>query len=229
MILSVVSGLPLPELRRSVETSFGALPAAAAPPIAPTPPAAGPAEVTRPQEKAQVALLAARALPPAAALPDEVEVLVDVLSARLGLELRETQGLAYSVGAGLGQIPGLAPGEAGFSLVTLQIATAAENRERARSGLRAELERLAAQPPGEGEVFRAVNGRWGRELMRDLARIHQAYRLGLREHLGLAPFAADAARVARQRAAGPARLAELTRQYLLQDDWIWALAGGGLQ
>lgn len=229
MILSVVSGLPLATLRRSVEARFGALPAVPGISLAATPLAAGPAELTRPLEKTQVALLAARALPPAAALPDELEVLVDVLSARLGLELREVQGLAYSVGAGLSTVPGLAVDEPGFSLVTLQIATAAENREQARRGMQAELERLATSPPSGDEVFRAVNGRWGRELMRDLSRIHQAYRLGLREHLGLDPFAADTERVARQRAAEPAQLAGLARQFLLQDDWIWALAGGGLQ
>ena len=229
MILSVVSGLPLPTLRRSVEARFGALPAAPGIPLAATPLGGGPAQLERPLEKAQVALLAARMLPPAPALPDEVEVLVDVLSARLALELRETQGLAYSVGAGLSYVPGLAGGEPGFSLITLQIATAAENREQARLGMQAELERMAAAPPSSEEVFRAVNGRWGRELMRDLSRIHQAYRLGLREHLGLAPFGQDDERVARQRATAPADLAELARQFLLQDDWIWAFAGGGLQ
>jgi len=229
MILSVVSGLPLPTLRRTVEARFGALPASpgAEPPS--TTLSVGPAEVLRPQDKAQVALLAARVLPPAGEQPDALEVLVDVLSARLALELREKQGLAYSVGAGLSLAPGLSGEEPGFGLVTLQMATGAENRERARAGLRAELERLASEPPDAGEVFRAVNGRWGRELMRDLARIHQAYRLGLLEHLGLAPFAGDAERVARQRAATPAELAALARQYLLQDDWTWVFAGGGLQ
>jgi len=229
MILSVVSGLPLSTLRRSVETRFGTLPAAPGIPLSPTTVAVGPAELRRPLEKAQVALLAARALPPAAALPEEVEVLVDVLSARLALELREVQGLAYSVGAGLSFVPGLAGGEPGFTLATLQIATGAENREQARRGMQAELERLATAPPSGEEVFRAVNGRWGRELMRDLSRIHQAYRLGLREHLGLAPFVQDTERVARQRTAEPALLAGSARQFLLQDDWIWTLAGGGLQ
>ncbi len=229
MILSVVSGLPLPTLRHSVEARFGGLPAAPGIPLGATSLGAGPAEIERPLEKAQVALLAARSLPPAPALPDEVEVLVDVLSARLALELRETQGLAYSVGAGLSSVPGLAAGEPGFSLITLQIATAVENREQARLGMQAELERMATAPPSREEVFRAVNGRWGRELMRDLSRIHQAYRIGLREHLGLAPFGQDEERVARQRAATPADLAQLARQFLLQDDWIWAFAGGGLQ
>jgi len=229
MILSVVSGLPLPALRRMVEARFGALPSGAGGELPSTALAAGPAEVLRPQDKSQVMVIAARVLPPAGAQPDALEVLVDVLSARLGLELREKQGLAYSVGAGLSQAPGLAADEPGFGLITLQIATGAENRERARAGLRGELERLATEPPGREEVFRAVNGRWGRELMRDLARIHQAYRLGLREHLGLDPFATDVQRVARQRSAEPAELAALARQYLLQDDWIWVLAGGGLQ
>ena len=87
--------------------------------------------------------------------------------------------------------------------------------------------------PGNKEMFGTLGDSapdtWGRELMRDLSRIHQAYQLGLREHLGLDPFAGSEGRVAKQRAIPPAELAALARQYLLQDDWLWVLAGGGLQ
>ena len=231
MVLSVVSGLPLERLRGIVRERFGALtrpeeplalPASALQP--------GPGELRHPMEdKAQVALIAARLTPPAGDLPDGLEVLVDVLSARMALELREKQGLAYSVGAGLRLVPGLAAGEHGYGQVTLQMSTGADNLEQARTGMQAELERMGAEPPSAEEVFRAVNGRWGRELMRDLSRIHQAYQLGLREHLGLDPFAGSEGRVAKQRAIPPAELAALARQYLLQDDWLWVLAGGGLQ
>ncbi len=231
MVLSIVSGLPLKELRETVRRSFGELDEASeslAP--APTLPGKGPVELSEPMDKAQVALLAARVLGPQDESPPELRVLVDVLSARMALELREKQGLAYSLGAGLRYVPGLAPDEQDFGLLTLRISTGAENREQARRGIMAELERMASEPPSEEEIFRAVNGRWGRELMRDLSRIHQAYRIGLAEHLGKGdPFDGPSREVASQRSVAPERLAVLARQFLLQNDWIWVQAGGGLQ
>ncbi len=230
MILSVVSSKPLGELRRIVRNGFGDLGGdirAAGP--APTAVGGGPAELSRPMDKAQVSLLAARKVGPSNSASPELRVLVDVLSARMALELREKQGLAYSLGAGLRYVPGLAEGEEGFGLLSMSISTGAENREQARRGMIAELERLVSEPPSEEEIFRAVNGRWGRELMRDLSRIHQAYRMGLSEHLGKDPFDGPSRNVVRQREADPAHLAELARQILLQDDWIWVQAGGGLE
>ena len=65
--------------------------------------------------------------------------------------------------------------------------------------------------------------------LRALAHLLRYPDAGLREHLGLDPFAGSEGRVAKQRAIPPAELAALARQYLLQDDWLWVLAGGGLQ
>ena len=229
MILSVVSGLPLGDLRSIVRDSFGELICTAEPVSLPeTRLNADPIEIRKPMDKSQVALIAARITESPATAAPELQVLVDVLSARMALELREKQGLAYSLGAGLRDIPGLATGEDGFGLLSLRIATATENREQARQGLVAELERMAGEPPREEEVFRAVNGRWGRQLMRDLSRIHQAYRMGLAEHLGADPFSGPSTIVDAQRNADSERLGELARQILLQDDWSWVLAGGGL-
>ena len=230
MILSVVSSKPLGELRRIVRRSFGELGGdVRADGPAPASLGGGPVELSHPMDKSQVSLIAACRLGTPDSAPPELGVLVDVLSARMALELREKQGLAYSLGAGLRYVPGLAEGEEGFGLLSMSISTAAENRERARKGMMAELERMASEPPSEEEIFRAVNGRWGRELMRDLSRIHQAYRMGLSEHLGLDPFEGSSRKVARQRQSDPAQLADLARQILLQDDWIWVQAGGGLE
>jgi len=228
MILSVVTSRPAGEVLGLVEDAFGALPRLDCPPIPASRPQAGPHEEHCPLDKAQVSILATRVTPPAAEIDPALRVLVDVLSARLGLELRETRGLAYSVGAGLRFVPGLAPGAAGFGLLTLQMSTGAENLTRAREGMTEELRRLAAEPPSPVEIARATGGRRGRELMRDLARIHQAYRMGLREHLGLDPFAWREEQEVLGREITPADLAAQAGELSRRDDWIWILAGGGL-
>ncbi len=228
MILSVVTSRPASKILGQVRRHFSAL-AGSPGVLPPSELSRGPAELVLPMEKEQVALLARRVVPGEPEDEGGLRVLVDVLSARMALELRERQGLAYSLGAGLRFVPGLADGESGFGLITLQISTGAENRERARVGMLAELTRLRDEPPGEQEIFRAVNGRWGRELMRNLSRIHQAYRLGLAEHRGEDPFAESRQKVASQRQVRSEDLARLAEDYLLQDDWVWVLAGGGLE
>jgi len=146
----------------------------------------------------------------------------------LGLELREKQGLAYSVGASLLSVPGLATGEKGFSLLSMSMSTATENREIAREGMEAELRRLVDEPPAPGELLRAVNGSWGRLLMRNLSRIYQAYHMGLAEHLGEDPFTVPGGNIGLQREVSPQALAALADKELLSRDWLWVYAGGGL-
>jgi len=227
MVLSVVTGRPLGETLKDLRRSFATL-EAGGPELPASGPNAGPAELSFPMDKEQVALRATRLLPPAPELDESMSTLVSILSARMGLELREKQGLAYSVGAGLRSVPGLADGERGFSQISLAMATAAENREAARAGMEAELRRMVEEPPTEQEIFRAVNGRWGRLLMRNLSRIHQAYRMGLAEHLGQDPFAPAGGRIGHQREVSSAELAGLAEETLLKDDWVWVLSGGGL-
>ncbi|MDP6668968.1 MAG: pitrilysin family protein [Candidatus Krumholzibacteria bacterium] len=227
MILSVVSGLPMKDLEKQVKRHFAALPFRGGP-LKACSPKPGPQRLESPMEKEQVAILLSRLLPPLAELDPAFPALVSILSARMALELREKQGLAYSVGAGMRSVPGLAPGEKGFTRLSLSISTGSHNREQALEGMRAELRGMVENPPSEEEIFRAVNGKWGRELMRNLSRIHQAYRMGLAEHLGNDPFAAPGGDLQAQRESGPDHLATLARQTLLSDDWMEVLAGGGL-
>ncbi len=228
MILSVATGLPMDDALAILRREFGgfkalgeALPA--------TELSTGPEEIVLPMDKQQVALRATRLLPESAALDPSLPALVSILSARLALELREKQGLAYSVGASLGSRPGLAEDEPGFSLLVMAMSTGADNRDVAMAGMRAELQRMVDDPPSSREIYRAVNGTWGRLLMRNLSRIYQAYSMGLAAHLGEDPFAAPGGNIDRQREASPQELSALAKEILLADDWIWVMAGGGLE
>lgn len=68
---------------------------------------------------------------------------------RLFLELRDRQGLAYTVSAS--NVEGLAEGH-----FTIYIATAPDKLERAREGIFEEIERLTQQPPGRESLERAI-------------------------------------------------------------------------
>ncbi len=80
-----------------------------------------------------------------------LEIVAQILAGqggRLFLELRDRQGLAYTVTAANAE--GLAPGT-----MSVYIATSPEKLEQARRGLFAELERLLESPPEEAELERA--------------------------------------------------------------------------
>ncbi len=229
MILSIVSSRTLGDLQKMVKSSFGGLQRGNAPLPSAALAATGPHSGVHPMEKAQVAILGTRLLPPKGETDPQLPVLVRILSSRMALELREKQGLAYSLGAGLRFTPGLGEADPGFGQLSVQISTGAENRERAKAGIEMEIERMVNSPPTEEEIFRAVNGAWGRELMRHLSRIHQAYSMGLAEHLGEDPFADSEERAALQRECRPEELAALAEKNLLTGSWIWTEAGGGLE
>jgi zinc protease len=123
---------------------------------------------------------------------------------RLFLELRDRQGLAYSVSAS--NVEGVAPG-----FFAVYIATAPEKLEAARTGLLAELERLLQDAPSEAELDAArehLVGNHAIDQQRASARALQValdvlYGLGAEAHLEYpervrAVSREDVARVARR-------------------------------
>lgn len=111
--------------------------------------------------------------PDAAAL----HVLNAILSERLAVELREKQGLAYSVGSELQQ-------ERDYGWLEVRLGTRAEAAEEARRGLQVVIRKLAAGDIANDERDRAVNGIWGSTLRQRLSRIGQAFYRGLDELRG---------------------------------------------
>ncbi len=106
-----------------------------------------------------------------------LDVATEILSSRLALELREVQGLAYSVGAGLSTAP-----DFGWFLVTM--GTGTDNYQVAYDGIMAEIAKMKDAPVSEEELRRAINSIWGSSLTRQLSRINQAYYMTFYEFMG---------------------------------------------
>jgi zinc protease len=111
--------------------------------------------------------------PDAAAL----RVLNAILSERLAVELREKQGLAYSVGSDLQQ-------ERDYGWLEVRMGTRAEAAEQAREGLLAVVHKLAGGEISAEERERAINGMWGSLLRQRLSRIGQCFYRGIDEVRG---------------------------------------------
>lgn len=176
MIVSVVTSLPVKEVAQKIEERFAPL-----------------ARSTRPvEEPPKVGVTAADKLfsleqgvtqayirtgytvhvPPADRAP--LQVALSLLSSDLAFDLRETRGLAYSIGAGV-----TFSGET--AAISAAMGTSPENIDEALQGIRAYLGRkLSRDDVDNNDVARTVNSLIGRGLMRRLSRPNQAYRLGLR-------------------------------------------------
>lgn len=102
-----------------------------------------------------------------------LSIAVSVLSDAIAFDLRETRGLAYSVGAGV-------VFRGGAAAISASIGTSPENLEEAEKGIREHFDRFRAIETIEArELERAVNGILGRMNMRRLSRPNQTFRAGL--------------------------------------------------
>lgn len=129
-------------------------------------------------DKEQIAIFLGSTLPGAESEETAaLRVATSILSQRLYLNLREKQGLAYSVGAGM-----ITDRKFGWYYCT--IGTAPENRQKALDGIMLEIEKLKLDGPTPAEVSKARNHIWGRLMAAKLSRINQAYYLCLNEFLG---------------------------------------------
>jgi len=132
-------------------------------------------------EKEQIMLYLGSPTPGAAS--DEaisLAIATSILSNRLGLTLREKQGLAYSVGASTVI-------DKDFGWFYAAIGTSVENYQKALDGIVFQIEKLKLDGPTHRELNRARNYMWGHLMSAKLSRINQAYYLGVDEYLGRQP------------------------------------------
>lgn len=183
IILSIVSGRSVEEVLGWIDSTFALLPKTGF--------VSQQAEQPEPVpdirsahtdlEKEQIMLYMGSPTPGAAS--DEaisLSVASSILSSRLGLTLREKQGLAYSVGSG-------AVLDRNFGWFYAAIGTAAENYQKALDGITFQIEKLKLDGPTQAELNRARNKMWGSLMSAKLSRINQAYYLAVDEYLGREP------------------------------------------
>ena len=140
-----------------------------------------------------------------------------VLSDRLQMDLRETQGLAYSIGSGLAPLGG------GRELLAISIGTAPANLERAEEEIRRVVAELREGPVPTDELERIVAARKGRILMRRLPRQNQAFYDGLRILFG-APTGGDLEFLEALGEVTPEEVVKAARRYMNSSQWAVAIA-----
>lgn len=216
LIVSIVSGLSAEAAISAAKETLGQLPAGVPSERAASLPATrGIREVRDHLGKPQAQLLLGKVA--SAVGPRErfaLEIAGSILSAKLFGTLREQEGLAYSVDAGV-SFP------QGGTLFLVGMGTAPQNVERAKTGILREWKSVAEAPPTREEVTRRANGLAGRLTMRMLSSINRAYYLGLAEFRGWGP---DYAEVYRQSllSVTPDEVTDVLRKYLGQDDYVLA-------
>jgi predicted Zn-dependent peptidase len=102
---------------------------------------------------------------------------VDLLSNNMAFELRERQGLAYSVGAGVAFYDDRARLSAG-------IGTRVENIDAARQGMESAIREFDSHAIAKDDILKLTKKDVGRQRMRQITRIGQAYALTMDELAG---------------------------------------------
>ena len=114
-------------------------------------------------------------------LPEEdkapLKVANALLSENMSFELRERQGLAYSMGSSAG-----IQDDWGYLIVSM--GTGAQNIETALNGIKDQLAKAAEGSYSQREVTKAINSYNGRRNMRLLTSINRAYYMGLHTFKG---------------------------------------------
>lgn len=111
-------------------------------------------------------------------------VLENIFNDRLAFNLREKQGLAYSLGMGFHKYHG-----AQWYRITM--GTRPENIERAVMGIREEIRVIRETTFDREEVQKTINAMLGRRGMRRLDRVSQAYYISMNVLDGKEPEADD--------------------------------------
>jgi zinc protease len=181
LIVSIVSPLPEEAALDTLQSLLGAMT-----PVDPgelIPPRA--AEVSSPIEKTvdldvgQARILLGLPLP-GAADPDApaLTIMNEILADRLAQDLREKQGLAYSVGS---SVDFLAP----LGILSAGMGTRNENVAAAKEGILGVLRAFRDETISDRELRTCANSYWGHLLRFRQSAINQAYYLGYYEHIGL--------------------------------------------
>jgi predicted Zn-dependent peptidase len=161
-------------------------------------------------------VLAGRAVHAQAADQPALEIAASIANQRTSFELRERQGLAYSMGAHLEMF-----GDQGWFAAGL--GTRAEQADHALAELTKELDRLSTAPPSQDELDRARSEVLRQKLMRELTRMGRAYALGIAAFAGEELRASDA-EVQRFKGVTLDDVQRAVREHLAAGEWVSVIA-----
>jgi len=220
MILAIVSNVEPAIVMKWVKKRFGKIPPypAKSPVITIPPKVSGVVEANKPMEKEQIYIYLGNIVcgyksPDAPALT----LAAEILSSRLQLNLRETKGLAYSVGADVAYL-----GDFGWWVAAM--GTGAANFDTAKAGILAEIERLKTDTISQAELDKARNSMWGSSLMRNLSGINQAYNMAYYEFIGV-PYDNDNRALDRLNKVTIADVQAAANKYLDTANYVLAYVG----
>jgi len=146
-----------------------------------------------------------------------IEVANEILSSRLGLTLREKEGLAYSVGSGV---------EFGRDVgwFVCAMGTGNENLDRAETGIREQIKLFQDKPISEDELQTAINSFWGHWLRYHQTAINQAHYLSLYDFLGVG-YGFDRTYIDKVRRVSGADVQRAAGRYFVTPNDIVSIAG----
>ncbi|MFH1010339.1 MAG: insulinase family protein [bacterium] len=138
----------------------------------------------------------------------EMEIWTALLSDNLQNDLRETRGLAYSVGAEL-------VWQRGWGWLALRMGTRAENVPSSLEAMKEWVKKLQAEPLEKSQLEKVYASWRGTQLIRRMARDQQAFQLGWAAMKGEEPFAPLP-----EASLDPAAIARTAREMLAKSQWI---------
>jgi zinc protease len=220
MILAIVSNIEPLKVMKWVKKRFGKIPPyPSKSPIIPIPQKiSGIVEKQQPMDKEQVYIILGNTTPGYRS-PDApaLTLAAEILSSRLQLNLRETKGLAYSVGADVAYL-----GDFGWWVASM--GTGADNFDTAKAGILAEIDKLKTDSISQAELDKARNSMWGSSLMRNLSGINQAYNMAYYEFIGV-PYSNDDHALDRLNKVTIADVQAAANKYLDTSNYVLAYVG----
>jgi predicted Zn-dependent peptidase len=146
-----------------------------------------------------------------------LQVAVSILSDRLVAELREKEGLAYRVGAGVAF-------DRNFGWLMASMGTGSENYEQAKAGILQQMDLMKNEAVTAQELERAVNSIWGSMLTARLSRINQAFYMAVNQFLGRG-YAYEDNFIQRMRSISADDVRRVAQQYFNTTNYALASAG----
>jgi predicted Zn-dependent peptidase len=222
MIMAVGTNLDPNLVKSWIVSSFGTMTGNESP-YAAVPPVAKPQGIVRnhqEMDKEQVYIYIGLTTPGLAS-PDApaIHMAASIISSRMALNLREKQGLAYSVGMDVEFMPDFGWGVAAMG-------TAPENREVAENGMIEQINGIRNAPPSKVELQKAQNSTWGSMLLARASRINQVFYMCKNQFLGVG-YDYENDYLNKVRKVKPADVKRVAQAYFDTDNMVMATVGKG--